>query len=323
MAGAGGQLRNPRRAARTGRVAGGVLLAVGLGVFVAAGGCSTDPNERAPRRIDRAVGPVEARSPDAVRVLLISIDGLAPRLVARARVPTFERLAGEGTRAGIAETVVPSNTLPAHTSMLSGLPPRIHGVTWNVYRPEQPVRVTTVFTICARERLRCGLFAGKPKLAHLAEHEPGVERFAIANTAAGVLKLVMAYLRERDPDFVMVHLREVDLAGHVVGWDSEEQRQALESIDAQLGPFLEKVRGLGPRPLLVILTSDHGGHGKTHGLAQPEDLRIPWIVWGDGIPVGTLEERVSTMDTAPTVLAFLGISAPPDWVGRARFSVRP
>ena len=47
------------------------------------------------------------------------------------RTPTLDRLGAEGLRARHAETVMPSRTLPAHTSMISGAPPRVHGVGWN------------------------------------------------------------------------------------------------------------------------------------------------------------------------------------------------
>ena len=34
---------------------------------------------------------------------------------------------------------------------------------------------------------------------------------------------------------------------------------------------------------VIIVTADHGGHDKTHGLSIPDDMNIPWIVWGKGV----------------------------------------
>jgi hypothetical protein len=88
---------------------------------------------QAPLRIERlAEAPRHAASR---RVILVSIDGLAPRVLAACETPTLRRLAADGASAARAETVVPSVTLTSHASMLSGVGPEAHGVDWNDYRP--------------------------------------------------------------------------------------------------------------------------------------------------------------------------------------------
>ena len=64
-------------------------------------------------------------------VVLVSIDGLRPDAIARFAAPTLQRLIGEGSYSLSAHTIMPSTTLPSHTSMLSGEPPDEHGVFWN------------------------------------------------------------------------------------------------------------------------------------------------------------------------------------------------
>jgi arylsulfatase A-like enzyme len=74
----------------------------------------------------------------------------------------------------------------------------------------------------------------------------------------------------------------------------------------------------------VILTSDHGGHGRTHGTADARDVTIPWIVWGAGVRAGgVLPAGVRTMDTAATALWLLGVAQVEPAVGvpvRAAFA---
>lgn len=289
------------RAVRRAALAFAVLLALAV---ASALGFAHVYDVAAPERIDRAAPA--PRSPAPRRVLLISIDGLAPRVLARVAAPTLERLAREGVAARDARTVEPSITLPSHTSMLSGVPVATHGVLWNRYQPWSEITWPTVFHVCAVRRLACGLFAGKRKFAHFAEPEPGVERYVFGASAGAVLDAAAAYLRERDPDFVMIHLAEVDLVGHASGWDSREQRAVIASLDAQLGRFLAGAEALGGRPLTVIVTADHGGEGRNHAAPRPENRTIPWIAWGDGVSPGTRLEDVSIADTAPTVLALLG-----------------
>ena len=59
----------------------------------------------------------------------------------------------------------------------------------------------------------------------------------------------------------------------------------------------------------VILTADHGGHGKSHGTTDPRDMTIPWIVWGAGVHSGDALSGIHTMDTAATVLWLLGTAS--------------
>jgi predicted AlkP superfamily pyrophosphatase or phosphodiesterase len=269
----------------------------------------------APAALDGAPPARTGHAPH--RVWLVSVDGLAPRVLASAHAPNLARLLREGLHARRATTVLPSITLAAHATMLSGLPPAAHGVYWNRYEPWRHVGVPTLFDACADGGLVCGLFAGKPKFAHFAEGEPGVARWRLGADAGAVLDAALAFARERDPDFALVHLAEVDRAGHAYGWDSEEQRRALEAIDARLGPFVDALRAASARPLALLLTADHGGHGTNHGSAAASDVEIPWVLWGDGIPAAELAEA-SALDTAPTILALLGLPAPAAWTGLAR-----
>jgi len=291
-------------------------------MLATAPGCAGDLPGAAPRSLDRT--DADAAGSRASRiVVLVSVDGLAPWVLEGTATPALDRLAREGLAAERAETIVPSVTLPSHASMISGVEPERHGVDWNRWYPWRSVEVATLFTHCRRAALRCGLFAGKPKFAHFAVEEPGVERYAFGESAEEVLGLAEDYLEEREPDFVMVHLAEVDLTGHGDGWGSDAQREAVRRIDGALGDFLEELAGELGRPLTLIVTSDHGGHGKRHGSDDPRDVRIPWIAWGDGVPAGGRIPTVRTLDTAPTVLRLLGQAVPAHWTGRARLPGSP
>jgi hypothetical protein len=271
----------------------------------------------APREIRREALAVHSRAADARRVVLVSVDGLAARLLDAGDFPTFARLRREGLVAERAETVDPPWTLPSHTSMLTGVPPERHGVVWNNWQPWRRLRAETLFDACERRALRCGLFSAKAKFAHFAELEPGVERWERGSLADDVFARALVYVRERDPDFVMVHVAEVDWMGHQEGWDSPGQLRAVGWIDLQLGHFLEGLRASGSGRLALLLTADHGGRGTEHDGDAPEVRRIPWILWGDDIPAGSIPEA-STLDTAPTVLSLLGVDPPGDWPGHAR-----
>jgi arylsulfatase A-like enzyme len=60
----------------------------------------------------------------------------------------------------------------------------------------------------------------------------------------------------------------------------------------------------------LIVTADHGGHGRSHGSDALEDTTIPWIVYGEGVASDGRPEGVRTMDTAATALWLLGVNVP-------------
>jgi hypothetical protein len=81
-----------------------------------------------------------ADAPEARHVVMISIDGLMPSTYTQpgpSKVPTLRRLMQEGVYAVGVVGVLPTVTYPSHTSMITGVPPAIHGIYNNyVLDPE-------------------------------------------------------------------------------------------------------------------------------------------------------------------------------------------
>jgi arylsulfatase A-like enzyme len=67
---------------------------------------------------------------------------------------------------------------------------------------------------------------------------------------------------------------------------------------------------------LLLVTADHGGHGRRHGTHRIEDLHIPWIASGARVQRGDFDAPVRTTDTAATILAALGLPVPGEMTGR-------
>ena len=80
--------------------------------------------------------PVFAVDSPQRRAVVVSIDGLSPSayLDPDARglaVPNLRRLAAEGAFARAVVGVLPTNTYPSHTTLVTGVPPRVHGILAN------------------------------------------------------------------------------------------------------------------------------------------------------------------------------------------------
>ncbi len=86
------------------------------------------------------VAPMALQADDQIRIVLISIDGLMPSSYTKpgpAKIPTLRGLVREGAYAEGVVGVLPSVTYPSHTSLITGVPPAVHGILDNrVVDPE-------------------------------------------------------------------------------------------------------------------------------------------------------------------------------------------
>ena len=258
----------------------------------------------------RAPKPV----PEVEHVVIISVDGLRPDVLLRARTPNFRRLFESGSFTFWARTVPQSITLPSHTSMLTGVTPERHGVLWNGDLPEpaHPL-VPTIFETVERAGVTTAIVTGKTKFVAL-ERFGSVDWSHIAKSPdADVGAAAVEVLSKHRPGLTFVHFPGGDAAGHSKGWGSPEQIKAVEGIDRSLGLVLDALEQTGLRKsTVVILSADHGGAGKSHGPNDPRSRHIPWIASGPGIRKNydlTLDSTltVNTEDTFATACFFLGV----------------
>jgi predicted AlkP superfamily pyrophosphatase or phosphodiesterase len=257
-------------------------------------------------------------------VILVSIDGLRPDAIQKFEASTLLRLMHEGSYSLSARTIMPSSTLPSHTSMLSGEPPEQHHVTWNnvVTAEKDLVDFSTVFSVARAHGYRTAAFFSKAKFSPLQlpgsldySQAPGGWWGKWASTrTVGDIK---TYLKTAKPNLLFVHLPDPDTAGHSSGWMSAAYGRAVHETDKALDDLLDAAdEAYGEDNYSVVVTADHGGHGYGHGTSDPLDVTIPWIAWGRGVDSGEMEDvSINTFDTAPTVLWMLGVAKPEAWDG--------
>ncbi len=258
--------------------------------------------------------PATAAAPAVRHVVVLSADGARADAVAAAWPAD---LLADAAYTWSARTTLPSTTLPSHTSMLTGVGPAVHGVRFNAWAPGQGyIDRPTVFSVVAGAGMATAAFVAKAKLQFLlpppAVSHAGVLPFPRFDQIA-VARQAAAHLERARPHLLFVHVADPDDAGHRSGWMSEPYRQAIARLPETVQVLREALGRLGA-PYLLILTADHGGHGRTHGSADPRDVTIPWVAWGAVAP-GPLQRAVVTYDTAATVVAALGLAVPADWQG--------
>lgn len=260
-------------------------------------------------------------------VVIVSIDGLRPDAIEKFGAHNLTRLMREGAYSLSAQTILPSKTLPSHTSMLTGVDADAHGITWNSDQTDEHghVDVPTIFALAHDAGYRTAAFFSKTKFHHL-EVPKSLDH--VRSPRGGLLTgrftwrktvgMVEEYLESaaEAPNLMFVHIGEPDYAGHVFGWMSGIYGMAVRQADSAVAEIIDEANDrFGGGNYTLIVTADHGGHGRDHGSSDPRDTTIPWIVWGKGVQTGAVLPAIRTMDTAATALWALGIATPTAFVG--------
>jgi predicted AlkP superfamily pyrophosphatase or phosphodiesterase len=279
--------------------------------------------------------------PQIDHVIIISIDGLRPDVLLRADAPTIRGLMAQGCFTFWARTTAVALTLPSHVSMLTGVIPVKHGIHWNedlpLSRPYYP-KVPTLFELARKKGLTTAMVAAKSKFDVFEKpgalnwyYSPPVsiqdvttqpmEKQSTKDTTTpdeGITLKSIRILKDHHPNVLVIHFASTDVIGHkeTGGWGTPEQVDDVGKIDTDIGRILKEDDALGLRGrTAVIITSDHGGAGRTHGADDPRSRHIPWIIYAPGIrtnyDLARLPElTVNTYDTFATSCWLLGIRIP-------------
>jgi predicted AlkP superfamily pyrophosphatase or phosphodiesterase len=250
-------------------------------------------------------------------VILISIDGMRPDGALACGHPFVQQLMAIGSYTLEAKTVFPSVTLPCHMSMFHSVPPERHGMTTNIFMPQvHPVR--GLFEQISGMGGSCAMYYGWEPLRDISR--PGSLRYAeyvhsyAEDATDGILTdRALARIEKDRPDFVFLYMVETDeKGGHDSGWMTDTY---LSYVSAAMDNVRRVYEAVGDK-YTIIVTADHGGHGRGHGSDAPEDMTIPMFFVGQEFEAGKALSGVSILDLAPTIAKILGVPAAPEWEGK-------
>ena len=249
-------------------------------------------------------------------VLVVSIDGLAPRHISRATMPTLTTLALQGASCFGARTVTPPRTLPAHTSIFRGVDPGTHGLIDNTPAPLRSDAPS--FLGAARQAgLSTAMFVSWLPFDSVIESDAASQRFVIDSgydlgDDRRIVEAAIATRTDSRHDLSFVYLTQPDLSGHLHGWDSAEYVAAVTTADTALARLLD---AFVPE-VSVLVTTDHGGVGSDHNETVPEVMETFVVVRApDRIQPGSGWSGASPLDVAPTVADLCGFEPDHRWQG--------
>jgi arylsulfatase A-like enzyme/cytochrome c-type biogenesis protein CcmH/NrfG len=294
--------------------------------------------------------PSTLRIPTGTPIVLISIDTLrSDHLPAYGYkgvdTPNIDALRRESILYAHAYTPTPL-TLPAHTSLLTGVLPETHGIRDNVgyaldperRRRNDPPLLTALLKshgYATAAAISAYVLQGKSGLEESFDlYEDGVEfqsgrglgqlQRAGGETVARLLPWLRAHAAE--PFFVWLHLYEphtpYDPPPAYAARAKSPYDGEIAAADAIVGDLFAELRRLDRWDgAVVVLLSDHGeglgDHGEDeHGvLLYREAIQVPLLLKLPGAELGgsTADAAVSLVDVAPTIGELLGLPRPAAW----------
>ncbi len=252
------------------------------------------------------------------KVILILSDGMKGDSVLNCGNEYAKKLVDTYASKLDTQTVMPSVTLPCHMSLFLSVPPMRHGILTNTYVPQ--VRpINSLINVLYDNKKTSAMFYNWEQLRDISR--PGALDHSLftENELDGVGDEILTqsaidYIEKKSPDFVFLYLGCSDHLGHRYGWESEEYIKGIShSFD-----MIEKVCSAISDDYTVIITSDHGGHDRTHGTEMPEDMTIPLILISDYFKANPkLRDNINIIDIAPTIANIIGVPCDEDWEGNS------
>ena len=277
-------------------------------------------------------------------LLLITLDTTrADRIgcyrYSKARTPVLDALAAAGVRCEHAYTVAPL-TLPAHSSLFTGLYPVENGIRTNG-RGRLDDAIPTLAEVLRRQGYDTSAFVGSFVLNgkfgldrgyntyddDFASDYPTNDALHVERTGASVVDAALEWLKapRSRPFFCWVHLFDphspylahADLFGDEFAerpYDAE-----IAYVDQQVGRLLEFLQRCGlESETLVVVVGDHGeGLGEhleqTHSMMlYNSTMHVPLIFRHPTRLAGgrRLAANVSMVDISPTILDLLEVADP-------------
>lgn len=248
--------------------------------------------------------------------VVVCVDGCEPDYIAQAvangAAPWLQRTLATGT-AVVADGVVPSFTNPNNLSIITGVPPSVHGICGNylfdvasgtevMMNDPKWLRAPTILAELSAAGQRCAVVTAKDKLRRLLGHGMqgicfSAEKADVATMAENGTHDVLSWVDRPLPDVYSAALSEFVFAAGVALLESERPDvMYLSTTDyvqhkhapgtpeanafyAMMDAHLAAMDALGA---VIAITADHGMNAKTDMASKPaviylQDLLDVWL----------------------------------------------
>ena len=252
----------------------------------------------------------ESLSPRTDNLVLVIVDGL--RYDTSTEMPFLNELATRGTEL----TVIgdsPSYSQNAWTTLLTGASPQISGaptISEGDVDRITPIQADHLFAAATRAGQSTALYGFYWWKEMVPPEFWDAGAFTEGEDAAAdqsILLPALAQLETDAPDFMLIHLDQIDYAGHQHGGKSKEYREAALRVDTHLEEIVSR---LDLNHQTIVVVSDHGHiNDGGHGGGDRVVLTTRLVAAGKGTRAGDHGE-IRQIDVAPTLAALMGVPMP-------------
>ena len=254
--------------------------------------------------------PTSIRKPDVVLVTLDTTraDRIGAYGYTQANTPVLDEMAAQGRRYAVAYSPIPY-TIPAHAAIFTGRSPRTLGLHTNGRGiAESEATLAEQFHAAGYATVAS---VGAVVTARMWGFDQGFDAYfddmsqselaPYQRPGDQVVDDILSWLdhRTRQPVFAWVHLFDPH-SPHGMGYDDE-----IHVVDQQVGRLRD---AFSLRPTLFVVVGDHGeglgDHGESeHGrFVYDSTQRVPYLMVGPNIRPDVVQQPVSLIDVAPTLL---------------------
>jgi arylsulfatase A-like enzyme/Flp pilus assembly protein TadD len=255
------------------------------------------------------------------------------------KTPVMDGLAEESLVFLNTTTVVPL-TLPAHSSLFTGVYPFTHGVRDNMgYElPDESVTLAEVLKDAGWQTAGFisayvlhsgfGIAQGFDHYSDIFEFEKGavVSPGSVQRDGSDTLEESLAWLEENHerPFFLWIHLFDPHVPytppePFASQYPKDRYAAEIAYTDSLVGKITDKLDALGRADdTILTIIGDHGeGRGdhkeSFHGLfIYDESIQVPCLIRAPGIAARRIDAQVRIIDIMPTLLALMGLPAHSD-----------
>ena len=265
------------------------------------------------------IGGAEQLKPKA---LVVMLDGMRADAVENACAPNMQMLCAGQWQPGYhcayslqANTIhdAPSVSAPNHNAIATGYTAtktnvKNNGQFKNCDYAKYPSWLTRLVT-AKPETKALFMFSWRPDIEICPN--PKVE-FVHGTDFANGAAMPKRLAAPDGPDAVMLYIDLPDHGGHGFGYYpyTTGYLNTVYQSDRIIGDCLKAIASrttFAQEDWLIIITSDHGGYWRSHGLMGGQATAIPLLVSGRNVSQGRIPGTPHNFDTTPTVLAHFGL----------------
>lgn len=239
------------------------------------------------------------------KVLIIGMDGCRPDALTAANTPSLDALMANATYSLDARNLTITSSGPSWSSMLTGVWEDKHGITNNSFSGAN-------FEVYPHFFKRVEDFDSNYRTVSVCQWDPINDFLAeqvadvVWNTGSGTETKEKAVSELSNPDLtaLFVHFDDIDGAGHSYGYSSEipNYLSAIEGVDSEIGDLMAALKNrkyYDDENWVIIVSTDHGGKGRSHGGNSDEERTIFVIASGDAIPNEKIAKTTSETTVPP------------------------